>query len=482
MISTRMSIGIRTVTILTVLLFVAVVYAMRSDLGTTFATYSGGTPLELKIDSKTIYNGVFQPKLSWAVKNLVPTLDRFFYFLDVKPGDTGKNTISLHVSGPAWICLDFKNYTEAENGINEPESHVDGDSTGELGEHLEFFAWRDDGDDTYEVGESSLFGTSSQTAVQVLNEKTYAFADSLNGPAVPGNQTKYIGILWCAGDLSVNTATAVVSCNGAVMGNESQTDSLTVDISIRAVSSKNQPNFVCGKPPVIVNKCEIEGHKFDKYGKPLANWSIGLSKKITHNNGIDIYDLATSTTDANGFYCLEWDGYTQSLRPSTTASYISGSYNFTYNVFEVLKDGWKNVSIKKGATASTTVVVPIGDIATSGKYVSVQMGVQNGYIYANEAYHIDFYNATTKPVLTLEKKKKGNNGHGNDPDHNDNSNPGKSNTESDTTDADGVPGKSGQKNEALPLTSWTVKESNSNPISALLKNLAQKVTSLGKKS
>ena len=383
-----------------------------NSFGTTFATNNGTGALELKIDSRTIYNGELQPALSWELKNLVPTQDKFFNFLDVKPGDTGLNTISLHLkNNPAWLCLDFKNLTDEENGRNEPESLLDNNDDGELSEELEFFAWHDDGDNVFEVGEEPIFGTSSQKAIGVLKNKTYPLADSLHGGAYQPNQTNYIGIEWCAGDLDVNLATAEISCDAEAMGNEAQTDSMTLDVSIRAVSSIQQPNFSCQKPhpPTPVGQCEIEGHKYDETGKPLSGWTIGLMKVITHNNGVDIYDLTTDVTDTDGYYCLEWDGYTRV--PRNIPSYINGPYNFTYRVFEILKPDWSNVSVEKGPNVPSLVVVPDGEIEVDGQYVSVPMGVPNGYIYADAAYHVDFYNQSgpltyEKPVWQKKESKR----------------------------------------------------------------------------
>lgn len=440
------------------LLFVA--FLKDAAVGSTFATGSGTGALELKIDNQTFYNGVLQPTLSWSLKNLVPANDKFFNFTDVKPGDAGTTTMSIHLkNSPAYVCLDFKNLKDEENGINEPESLLDNNNKGELSDELEFFAWSDDGDNKFEIGEKPLFGTSTQMASVVMASTSYALSDYLNGPAFPTNKTKYVGITWCAGNLAVNLATAKITCDATAMGNEAQTDSMSVDVSIRAVSSTQQPKFTCVKPQKPVDRCEIEGHKYDQNGKPLANWTMGLMKKITHNRGVDVYDLATDVTDSDGYYCLNWDGESRTLRGAST--YKSGPYSFTYGVYEKLTTGWKNVSIEKGSNYSTLSVVPSADIKKDGVYVSTQIGVQNGYIYANAAYHVDFYNQLIKGKA--KGVKKGNHGHGNDADHNDDSNPGHSNTVSDTTDDDGTPGHA-KLTKILGDDMWYQKDSDT-PVS-----------------
>lgn len=231
-------------------LVVSALYARGIEPGITFATYG----IDLKIDSEASYNGLSVLSGTWNLKNLVPGVDHFFNFRDLKPGDYGENTISMHVKkSDAWLCLDFKNLDENENGVNEPESHedVDGVADGELADVLEFFSWIDDGDNIFELGEKPLFGTTTQSASQVLNEKTYTIGDAGGGGSCKVNQSRYIGIYWCAGDLEVNLVTAEITCDGSGLGNETQTDSMTVDISIRALPAKENPKFICKgiKPP-----------------------------------------------------------------------------------------------------------------------------------------------------------------------------------------------------------------------------------------
>lgn len=262
---------------------VAFANVVRSDFGGyTFATGS----FNLKIDSRAVYNGTLQPASTWALKNLVPGVDKFFNLSDVKPGDNGQATISFHVNKDSWICLDFDKFKETENGENEPESLAD--TVGpvleaELADGTEFFAWYDDGDNTFEVGELPIFGTSSQAAVQTLKNKTYALADSLSGTPFPKNVTKYVGIHWCAGNLTVNLATAVISCDGTVLGNAAQTDSFSVDVGFRAVPSLDNKKFKCDKPG---NQCVRSGcntcSKPEKPTKPIrpkGNNGVG--------NGVD---------------------------------------------------------------------------------------------------------------------------------------------------------------------------------------------------
>src|SRR3990167_7555472 len=112
---------------------------------------------------------------------------------------------------------------------------------------MEFFGWLDDGDNKFEKEEKPLFGTTTQSASIVLDDKTYVIGDAGNGNSCKVNQSRYVGIYWCAGNLSVNLSTNTISCDGSTLGNEAQTDSMSVDVSIRAMPSKENPKFLCGK-------------------------------------------------------------------------------------------------------------------------------------------------------------------------------------------------------------------------------------------
>ena len=256
--------SIKIASILAVLGFLLVVFvADGSGSGYTFATKDGQgqAGLELKVDSKAVYNGILQPALSWELKDLVPGVDHFFNFNDIKPGDMGRHNISLHVKkNPAYVCLDFNNLQDFENGMNEPESIVDNLSSGELSKNLEFFAWRDDGDNVFEKNEKVIFGgNATETANILLSSTTYAVADANTGNSCAVNSTNYVGIIWCAGDLKVDLTTAKVNCDGSGLGNVIQTDSMTVDIALRAVQANSNQGFKCKK--------EIKPECKDKNGK-----------------------------------------------------------------------------------------------------------------------------------------------------------------------------------------------------------------------
>lgn len=297
--------GIKITLVLAVLGFLLVVLvANGAGTGYTFATKNGQgqSGLELKVDSKAVYNGVSQPALSWKLKDLVPGVDHFFNFDDIKPGDMGRHNISLHVKkNPAYICLDFNNLQDFENGMNEPESIVDNLPSGELSQNLEFFSWRDDGDNVFEKNEKVIFGGSAtETASTLLSSTTYAVADASTGNSCAVNSTNYVGIIWCAGDLQVNLSNANVSCDGSGLGNVVQTDSMTVDVVLRAVQANSNQGFKCKKevkPPKPKPECK------DKKGKncePKGNNGHGNDSDHNDNSNPGHSNNEDDYTDDDG--------------------------------------------------------------------------------------------------------------------------------------------------------------------------------------
>ena len=246
---------------------------VESSLGNTFAAGA----IDLKIDNTSYYNGVFNQDTSWELRDL--TVEKFFNFLDLKPGDFGEDTISIHVdTNDSYICADITLTSNDDNGFTEPESLVDqtdGAGMGELANAVNFIWWADDGDNVLEVGEDVI--SQGPIGNLVLGEPVkVALADSQNniwsdapGP-IDGNETVYIGKAWCFGNLSVEPEVqdgegqvgipgedssngpdqrgAGFSCDGSLLGNNTQTDSLTADVVFSAVQARHNPDFVCREP------------------------------------------------------------------------------------------------------------------------------------------------------------------------------------------------------------------------------------------
>jgi len=274
--------GARSAVIVAVLSVVVLAALNRDSTGSTFGHFQMGG-IELKIDSKGVYNGVAVPSATWAMKDLVPGSDKFFNFPDVKPGDFGCETVSVHVEkGNAYLCLDFKNLSNKDNRVNEPESLVDpnGNSSGELANNLQFFGWLDNGDGIFKNGEKILFGTTTKAATTVLNNMSYPLGDAKNFGTCRQSETRYVGMCWCAGTLTVNLQTGKMSCDGSTLGNIAQTDSMSIDVSVRAVSSDDQPKFTCSTgnvtPPPPPKHSQYCSHGYWKQSHHFDNW-VGYS-------------------------------------------------------------------------------------------------------------------------------------------------------------------------------------------------------------
>jgi predicted ribosomally synthesized peptide with SipW-like signal peptide len=239
-------------------------------------TFTAGA-IDLKVDNHSYYNGQLNASTTWEVSDL--TIQKFFDFPDLKPGDIGEDTISLHVNNnAAYLCANVKLTSNDENGQTEPEALVDattgpgvGAGLGELASNVNFVWWADDGDNVLETNEAVI----SQGPIGSLGlngSTTVALADSQNniwtntpGP-VDGGKTYYIGKAWCFGTIGTSplsqdglgttsprtpgNSSGGITCDGHLLNNSTQTDSLTADVKFTAVQARNNSNYLC-VPPVV---------------------------------------------------------------------------------------------------------------------------------------------------------------------------------------------------------------------------------------
>ena len=257
--------------------------AFFSDTETsTGNTFTAGA-IDLKIDNTSYYNSSTSPNTSWQLEDL--TIEKFFNFSDVKPGDDGEDTISLHVNNnDSWLCADVALTSNDDNGITEPEGE-DGDTddgavNGELADHIQFMWWADDGDNVFENNETTLPGTGGTLGALEINATTsVALADAsrniwdVSGPFTATSSERFLGKAWCFGNITpaplnqdgsgnawnpamnndnypgIDERDGGFVCSGASSANNiTQTDSLTANISFYAVQSRNNDNFLCSNP------------------------------------------------------------------------------------------------------------------------------------------------------------------------------------------------------------------------------------------
>lgn len=266
-------------------LIALVTFAYTADERGSGDTFAVGE-VDIMIDNSSYYNGVLSLDTSWDLRDL--TVEKFFNFLDLKPGDYGEDTVAVHVAlEDTYLCVDVMLTNNDENGCNEPESLEDntcgtpGAGEGELADLVEFFWWADDGDNVFETNETVISrGPVSDLPLGVTT--TITLADSVEniwsltpGP-VAEDSTQYIGKAWCYGDLTPLALTqdgvddartpaddndgngtpgeprdGGYACYGNTLGNESQTDSLAMDVSFNAVQAFGNDGYLCsdGQPP-----------------------------------------------------------------------------------------------------------------------------------------------------------------------------------------------------------------------------------------
>ena len=206
-------------------------FAYFSDTETSSGnTFTAGT-LDLTIDNECYYNDEKLDECTWGLRSLDG--EKFFNFNDVKPGHHGEDTISLHVTNDAWVCVRVYNLKNYENGCNEPEGYVDGtcgnpgEGEGELQDHLFFTVWRDDDcNNKLDDGEQVLVED------QKAKEVTWAIADSTTGEPLRFCNVYCIGVKWYVVPET---------------GNEAQSDGLTADVKFWAEQYVNNEDFVCKK-------------------------------------------------------------------------------------------------------------------------------------------------------------------------------------------------------------------------------------------
>lgn len=139
--------------------------AFFSDTETSSGNVFTAGALDLKVDSDCHYYmngedvgcgdldqdgvGVGQ----WEESDLEEGVHKFFSFGDIKPGDAGEDTISLHVyNNDAWGLFEINYLNDDDNSCTEPEGGTEDagtesgcDEEGELGGALLFTAWLDEG-------------------------------------------------------------------------------------------------------------------------------------------------------------------------------------------------------------------------------------------------------------------------------------------------------------------------------------------------
>jgi len=355
--------------------------AFFSDTETSTGNIITAGAIDLKIDNESYITNeegvlVSSPNTSWELNDLTNQL--FFNFTDLKPGDIGEDTISLHVdNNDAWACSKITLTQNKENGMTEPEAKVDntwGEFGGELAQNLYLLWWPDDGDNVLEEDEAAiipsnfreggemsgaLVGVSllqlSESGSMTLSDSQYNFFtgayDAQGGiPSLEGETNYYVGKAWCYGGMTITPLAQdsdtgpldriSIICDGAQVGNESQTDKVMGDIEFYAVQSRNNENFTCASLNLQPEIIEVISSTMNFSSTGWAGWSCPAG----HPN------IVGGDTNCSSFL-------THSL-PWQSGSSVNGiSYPntpFGYNYSDPNEEGW---IVQNGGTPQSCEII-----------------------------------------------------------------------------------------------------------------------------
>lgn len=286
--------------------------AFFSDSETSTGNVLAAGSIDLGVDNTSYYNGQANTGTTWGIDYDIDTTEfpgdnpsttgtvengyslniprLFLNFNDLKPGDYGEDTISLHVTNNAsWLCGDVTVTRNADETCNEPENDVvggeggtcgagDANTNGDLLGELDFMYWADDGDNVLETGETPTITTGIFGANTVGLTQTLSLVDSNDnvfgtpGQPLPVSANPvYLGKAWCFGTIAAaaddqdgfgNVKTPAgdnngiggagtpedggYTCSGASgVTNSSQTDVVRADISFRAEQARHNGAFQC---------------------------------------------------------------------------------------------------------------------------------------------------------------------------------------------------------------------------------------------
>ncbi|KKR11408.1 MAG: hypothetical protein UT39_C0008G0041 [Candidatus Woesebacteria bacterium GW2011_GWA1_39_21] len=323
-------------------------------------TFQAGA-IDLQVDSKAHYAGLVcveghwvqedqqppttRPDLlddpcggTWNLKDL--TIEKFFEYSDLKPGDDGENTISLHVyNNDAWGCVTINPTLNDDMSSTEPELEAgdtqDTDSIfdGELAQSMHFRIWSDmcsntglgavPGDNIYQQGCDLLLTEGDGP----ITPRTWAlaapglpnvFTGAVSAPLI-GSNDYYLGVAW---DIPTT------------VGNKAQTDKYMSDISFKVEQSRHNENFVCPvQEGFTPNTLRLENEQ-EVQGGP---WNVIVDQKyvdMTYNSSGPTFDytlvgqgLAASTQYSLIYYADGWPGNNPGALIGTHLSNADGTIN-----------------------------------------------------------------------------------------------------------------------------------------------------------
>ncbi len=269
---------------------------------------------------------------------------RFFDYGDLTPGDSGENTISLHVvNNDAYMCATVDTVADNDNSQTEPEGDAETDldpmAEGELDSELEFVIWEDDGNNILEEGEEVLVQTDNAEGI----DGSYDLYTALNG-ALPAEEVAYLGVYWCYGDIDLVGTT--LSCDGSDVGNISQTDSLAADIAFYVEQARHNEDFTCE----------------ERDPEPLPNPILTL-EKVANQDGVDPVSDSNWTLTATGPAVVSGTDNDPAPSPAITSISVPvGAYTLT-ETGEVAGFTFQGIQCTDGVLVGNVLTLALGDNA-----------------------------------------------------------------------------------------------------------------------
>ncbi len=244
-------------------LVVGATFAFFSDSETsTGNTFKAGT-LDLKVDSSCHY---FQNEIdvgcgqgaefgNWLQSDLTPGVHKFFNFNDIKPGDRGEDTVSLHVvDNDAWGRFVIKDVAASPDD--------------DLRQALQFSVWLDQGTTKgFQCGSTPACDADPQEGDNVQQEQgepTLITPGTVDAGGETHNIYDGLAGVYTAESCTGDGVTIPLSCPGiapdgrmigstsyyfgiawklpADTGNQVQGDSLSATMEFQAVQSRNNPS------------------------------------------------------------------------------------------------------------------------------------------------------------------------------------------------------------------------------------------------
>ena len=329
---------------------------------------------------------------TWTSTTLGPTT-QFFNFSDIKPADTGEDTISMDLtnSNPAWACADI---TLTKNQMSTTDT-----TPGELANDIQVFIWNDNGaaggvtpgNNAYDsaggdtaltptpVSLATLLGGSTPNSMASIPLADSNVADN-GGQPLAGGSSSHIGFAWCLGTLTVpSTSGGAFGCDGSAVGNSAQNNTLMADITLQLEQSRNQPTFMCSNTVTAGAKV---GSNFAHYIPPTGqecNVNVPSVDITTIQEGVDAASADQTVCVAPGTY-----PETVNLNKGITLASTGGPAETTIN---------GGVNLTSGSSAIEGFTIIPGSIGTSTDSIFMAGGLSSVNIASNDL------NGTTVAVV-----------------------------------------------------------------------------------